>query len=780
MKKKIWLVLLSAAAVMCTVFGLAGCGGKKKDTAVNIGDTEGSVRTQLGEPDEIEEEGSLFRYFSEDEAQMTEIRFENFVVDEKPSKLVVSIYFDADCKNPAEKEPDSAYIASTKDFTRTEVWSFTIANISVHHTFTDGSYRREKLGDTELAFEIETHNVHWTWQDECGEHTATDKFMDALTGATAKGVYGKEVTVEVDPELTEVATDAFKGCSMKSIELPDTVTSIGKRAFADCTQLESIRIPAAVKTVDIDAFQNCTSLKKAETPDLEAWCRIDFTNYWSNPTLYAKDLYVNGALLTELVLPEKTQFVGNFLFYNCGSVESIKFPEGVMGIGLASFDGCAGLTNVVIPDTVEYIGDYAFYACDSLTGVTLGESLTSIGTGAFGRCDKLLEIWNNSQLTIILGAAEENGGIGQNAKNLYQAGEKTKQVLTEDKFLFYGDALIGYRGTETDLVLPDQSPNGNPYEIYKSAFYSLQNNKTLHSVKIPATVTRIGAKAFQNCVSLAKVEIASKDTEIAADAFTGSPVEEVKASASQLTLFGKDYLQSATVTAGELGRALSNAKLLKTVVLADDVTKINDQAFSGCAMLESVSIGSGVEEIGSSIFSSCAALESVTVAQGNAKYSGAGNCVVEKATNTLIAGCKGSAIPATVKTIGNEAFYGSGITALTIPASVNTIGSSAFASCEALESVTIGSGVAEIGSFAFENCTKLETVSVPSNVRAINAKAFSGCTALKSVTFAGGSWYYAEDSEATQGDAVDFSKPEDAAALLANNDYSSIGYFKKK
>ncbi len=176
---------------------------------------------------------------------------------------------------------------------------------------------------------------------------------------------------------------------------------------------------------------------------------------------------------------------------------------------------------------------------------------------------------------------------------------------------------------------------------------------------------------------------------------------------------------------------------VKEVVIGNNVSAIPNNAFKGCDSLISVTIPASVTSIGNGVFSGCTSLETITVDSGNSVYHSAGNCLIETATKTLIAGCKNSVIPddESVTSIGNYAFSDcDSLTSVTIPDSVMSIGNSAFFGCDSLTSVTIPDSVTSIGYGAFSGCTSLTSVAIPDSVTSIRGSAFFDCSSLTSVT----------------------------------------------
>ena len=147
--------------------------------------------------------------------------------------------------------------------------------------------------------------------------------------------------------ITEIPGYAFGSCTaLWKVILPENVTTIEADAFYSCSSLSSITINKKLGFVGDGAFSLCNSLGRVNISDLLAWCKINFTDAYSNPLFYAKHIYLNGKLITDLIIPSDITEIKPYTFYRCES-----------------------LTSVMLPNTITKIDRYAFYDCCNLNDI---------------------------------------------------------------------------------------------------------------------------------------------------------------------------------------------------------------------------------------------------------------------------------------------------------------------------------------------------------------------------------------------------------------------------
>ena len=189
----------------------------------------------------------------------------------------------------------------------------------------------------------------------------------------------------------------FSSCrsTLKNITILDGVTTIPKDFLAESMYdgyevLESVTIPASVTSIGENAlfYKVIPSKIKIYITDIAAWCRTSIRG----DSLKKYDLYLNGELLTDLVIPDEITSINNYAFYKCAGIENLTIPDTVTSIGYCAFNSCSGLKTVTIGDGTSSIAEQAFYSCPFLESVEVGTSLTSIGTQAFCKCVSLSQI----------------------------------------------------------------------------------------------------------------------------------------------------------------------------------------------------------------------------------------------------------------------------------------------------------------------------------------------------------------------------------------------------
>jgi hypothetical protein len=191
----------------------------------------------------------------------------------------------------------------------------------------------------------------------------------------------------------QIGEEAFFGCNnLTSVTIPEGVTYIGKNAFAGCKRLSTIAIPTSVICIGEDAFDYCDNLSSIHINSIDAWCAISFKNTDSNPLRGVKGLYLNGKLVTDLVIPNGVETIkfGSFTGYK--GLTSVTLPSSVTSLQPCAFYNCTNLTNINIPENVISIGGNAFEYCTSLTTITIPANVEGLGRHAFRNCSNLTTV----------------------------------------------------------------------------------------------------------------------------------------------------------------------------------------------------------------------------------------------------------------------------------------------------------------------------------------------------------------------------------------------------
>ena len=492
---------------------------------------------------------------------------------------------------------------------------------------------------------------------------------------------GKTGSYTIPGTVTAIADDAFEGCCISGIVIPDTVTQIGSGAFCRCRNLTEVVLPGSITSIESETFSVCESLTRVVIP--ASVTSIGYSPFWicenlreirflgSAPTfLYSNAFeYVTatayypandeswtldvrqdyGGTITWVAYEDAVQeFVASG---TCGDNLTWTLDEN----GLLTISGTGSMTDflydyasavhaswyihrdaitqVVIDNGVTTIGNYAFYQCRNLTSVTIPESVISIGNNAFTSC------WSLSGIAIPDGVTS----IGE-------------------------CAFSGCSGL-TSITLPEG--------ITQIADQTFNNCTSLSSITIPESVTSIGWFAFGDCDGLTSLTIPENVTSIGDSAF-----------------YHCSYLSSIT--------------------LPDSLQEIGSYAFDACQELTHVTIPANVTSIGENPFYGCMELTEIQVDAGNTAYCSVDGVLFDKDMRILLqypGGREGAyTIPDTVTDIGGSISYAVDLTELTVPESVTSIPGYAFYYCMSLNRVTFQGEISSIGMLTFGSCSSIRDI----------------------------------------------------------------------
>lgn len=400
----------------------------------------------------------------------------------------------------------------------------------------------------------------------------------------------------------------------------------------------------------------------------------------------------NIPYLTSVVIPDSVTILEDDAFEFCGNLTSINIPDSVTSIGCKCFRYCTSLSNIDVGDGVMDIGEKAFQYCTTLTDVIIGDKVAYIGQEAF-RYTLLTNITMGSNVVTIDSWAFAECNFSN--------------ITLPDSLTSIGDYIFNNCDSLTSINLPDDITS-----IGTWAFYDCDS---LTSIDLPAGLTTIGFGAFYNCDKLTSINLPDNVTTIYDNAFY-------------------------------------NCNKLTSINLPDNVTTIGNSAFCNCYSLTNIYLPASVTTIGDCVFCDCNSLSEITVDTSNKYFTAVDGVLFNKNQTELIcypADKDSSAyvVPASVTTIGNNAFYDcDSLTIIDLPAGLTSIDENAFCGCSSFTSIDLPAGLLTIGEAAFRKCNNLTSITLPAGLSTIGEGTFSQCYSLENITLPAGLTSIGEDA----------------------------------
>lgn len=625
-------------------------------------------------------------------------------------------------------------------------------------------------------------------------------------------------SITLPDSVTEIGDYAFAGCeSLKSMDIPDAVTKISNSTFSGCTSLESVTMHEGIKTIDQYAFKDCTGLTELVIPN-------------------SVDVIGVGALencmgLKKLTIPyvgllrdgeTNSNFgslfnVTDYSYQYTNSMPAINtvIVTGGQRIADNAFYHCQQITTLHLPASLEFIGENAFYGMEKLQTINYegGESSfrkISIADTAKEQIDSVKLIYNvvidpNAPVN----TEAPNASEATEAPDVPEETEAPEETTAETQaptgeyvpvipdgyvasegltFVSNGDGTCYVSGigtfTGVNLVIPYYSPDGDLVTAVGQVAF---REKSIESVVIPDSVTRIETGAFMQCYSLKNVTMSNRISFMGLNAFFEDTALSMNSYDNAHYIGSEENPYLVLIDAFDAGVMYCEihpdtkiihpyafyGSIIQYIVIPSSVRFIGEHAFDYCDSLKEIVIMNGTTYIGQYAFHQCGSVEKLYI-PASVKYIGESAFYGMKLCETMYFGGtedqwnndveKQKWAFGGIDDMERSIVYGNTDPEINLPeeapmlefvesedgkcyiASMNTfnykhiiipemspagyvvkgIGTYAFQGRQ-LESIVIPEGVTYIGDYAFSECTSLKNITLPDSLQNVGTDAFYNC-----------------------------------------------------
>ena len=575
--------------------------------------------------------------------------------------------------------------------------------------------------------------------------------------------------------VSEIVDHGFENCTtVRLVEMPSTIITIGDYAFSGCELLQTITIPSSTRTIGYYVFRGCNSLTSLfiesgntrfstdgksvlslSGDTLLQYCTVGQTTYTVPNSVKLIDIRAfSGSQLQNVSIPDGVLEINEYAFSDCSGIETIHIPSSVSVLETGVFSECKNLSSITIDSmTIQNFSDNLFYKCHDLSSITIPSSVQIIGAYTFFECTSLERMILPSVVEIRDYAFSECSSLNTIIFNgdRPSIAEHSFENIGSTASIYYYPTTIGWPGSAISGIVPTSlvSINGSTivgetltatHKLVEAGFIDESvtvsytwyvGNSTLYSETANTLVIVPSYESSQIRVSIA-YRVNGQYTYVLS-AYTDRIIL-VPGSTSITNVENGDgtisvYFEPATNATSYIVRGYKVIRYSIFVsqtgnsspIVVYNLTVDNAYTFTVTSIRTT--------QYATMYSAESARSDSITVYSSNG-YTNNGNVVRFTGSQSHLY------IPNTNSTIPQydlDVIF-SNITHIIIQNGVDTINLNAFRAFTSLQDIVLPNTLTEIGEFAFNNCSNLISINIPSSVLSIGNNICRYCSKLTTIT----------------------------------------------